>query len=259
MTEEKKEMKSGAMNGRTITSGDLQSALNDEIARTYLKTSERSYIRKKNTQRVAWSVAAVATILALVAFCTKMTFDVKVRFLGEIPTISVEGGRINFDNMKDKGVFLIKGITANNDLIKDAFFAGDARIGSRTADDHILLSNSRGSGWGNFTINLKEPIDMSKLELKFVARGMSGGEYLGIVIVDSDDKTYRMERDLSTKITDGWQLYKVNFRPVKNAVDLVNIVSIKFEFGSLTVGNSTGAAIFLKDIYVAKARKSRWL
>lgn len=259
MTEEKKETNKDPMNGRTIYSGDLQGALNDEIARTYLKTSEKSYIQKKNTQRIAWSIAAVATILALVAFCTKMTFDIKVRFLGEIPTISVEGGHINFDNMKDKGVFLIKGITANNDLIKDTLFAGDAKIGSRTADDHILLSNSRGSGWGNFTINLKEPVDLSKLDLKFVARGMSGGECLGIVIVDSDDKTYRMERDLSTKLTNGWQLYKVNFRPVKNAVDLVNIVSIKFEFGSLTVGNSTGAAIFLKDIYVAKARKSRWL
>ena len=38
---------------------DLQSALNDEIARTYLKTSGKSYIRKKNTLKAAWSVAIV--------------------------------------------------------------------------------------------------------------------------------------------------------------------------------------------------------
>jgi hypothetical protein len=263
MTDEKKDIKKAGKkaipDSRSTITRDIQGVLNDEIAHTFLRTSEKSYIRKKNTQRLAWSVAAVATILALVALFTKMTFDIKVRFLGEIPTISVEGGRINFDNMKDKGVFLIKGITSNNDLIKDTFFAGDAKTGSRTADDHILLSNSRGSGWGNFSINLKEPVDLSRLDLKFVARGMSGGEFLGIVIVDADNKTYRMERDLSTRLTNEWQLYKVNFRPVKNAVDLVNIVMIKFEFGSLTVGNSSGAAIFLKDIYVAKARKSRWL
>lgn len=92
-----------------------------------------------------------------------------------------------------------------------------------------------------------------------MARGSSGGEYLGIVIVDSDNKTYRMERGLSTMLTNEWQLYKINFRPIKKAVNLANITTIKFEFGSLTVGNSSGAAIFLKDIYVAKARRSRWL
>lgn len=255
MTDNKKE----ANKKKTLHTRDLQSALNDEIARTYLKTSEKSYIRKKNTLRIAWSVAILASILALVAFLTKISFDVKVRILGEMPSVSVEGGQINFDNMKEKGVFLIKGIASNNDLIKTTVFVGDANIGSRTADDHILLSNAKGSGWGNFTINLKEPVDLSKLDLKFVAKGSSGGELLGIVIVDADNKTYRMEHDLSTKLTKEWQLYKVNFRPIRKAVDLVNITTIKFEFGSLTVGNSSGAAIFLKDVYVAKVRKSRWL
>ncbi|MBN2453129.1 MAG: hypothetical protein JXB40_02555 [Candidatus Omnitrophica bacterium] len=255
MTSDSREIKKKKIPG----SRSLQSALNDEIARTYLRTSEKAYIRKKNTQRLAWSVAIVASILALVAFFTKITFDIKIRVLGEMPSIMIEGGRIDFDNRKEKGVFLIKGITSNNDIIKDTRFTGDAKAGSRTADDCVLLSNSRGSGWGNFTINLKEPIDLSKLDLKFVARGMSGGECLGIVIEDLDHRTYRMEHDLSTKLTDEWQLYKVNFRPVKKAVDLVNIVTIRFEFGSLTVGNSSGAAIFLKDIYVSKARRSRWL
>ena len=238
---------------------DLQAALNDEITRTYLKTSEKSYIRKKATLRLAWSIAGVASILAIIAFATKINLDVRVRLLGEIPSVSVERGQINFDNRKDKGVFLIKGISVNNDIVKTTFFDGDAKLGSRTADDHILFSNAKGSGWGNFTIELKEPIGLNQLDLKFVAKGSSGGELLGIVIVDSDNKTYRMERDLSTKLTNEWQLYKVNFRPIRKAVDLNNITTIKFEFGSLTVGNSSGAAIFLKDIYVAKARRSKWL
>lgn len=252
-------MTKAATHSKKIHTRDLQSELNNEIARTYLKTSERSYIRKKTTLRLAWSIAIVASILAVVAFVTKINLDVRVRILGEMPSVSVERGQINFDNMKDKGVFLIKGISANNDIVKTTFFAGDAKIGSRTADDHILLSNAKGSGWGNFTIDLKEPISLDKLDLKFVARGSSGGEYLGIVIVDSDKKIYRMERGLSTMLTNEWQLYKINFRPVKKAVNLANITTIKFEFGSLTVGNSSGAAIFLKDIYVAKARRSRWL
>lgn len=261
LTEERtgiRKEKADAKSGSGLTR-DLQSALNDEIARTYLKTSEKSYIRKKANIKMAWTVAIIASILALAAFITKINLDVKVRILGELPSISVERGQVNFDNMKDKGVFLIKGITSNNDIVRSTFFSGDAKAGSRTADDHILLSNARGSGWGNFTIDLKEPVDLEKLDLKFVAKGSSGGEFLGIVIADSDNKTYRMERDLSTKITDEWQLYKVNFRPVRKAVDLNNIVSIRFEFGSLTVGNSSGAAIFIKDIYLSKARRSKWL
>ena len=259
MTEDNMKVNKGIGRVKSAPKRDLQSALNDEIARTYLKTSQKSYIRKKATLKLAWSIAIVASILALVAFITKINLDVRVRILGEMPSVVVEGGQISFDNMKDKGVFLIKGIAANNDIVKSAFFDGDAKVGSRTADDHILLSNAKGSGWSNFTIELKEPIGLNELDLKFVAKGSSGGEFLGIVIVDSDNKTYRMERGLSTKLTDEWQLYKVNFRPVKRAVDLSSITTIKFEFGSLTVGNSSGAAIFIKDIYVAKARRSKWL
>ncbi|MFH1190300.1 MAG: hypothetical protein V1682_06375 [Candidatus Omnitrophota bacterium] len=246
-------------NNRKVHTRDLQTALNDEIARTYLKTSEKSYIRKKAALRLAWSIAGIASILAVAAFITKVNLDVRVRILGEIPSVSVERGRINFDYANDRGVFLIKGISVNNDIVKATFFAGDANLGSRTGDDYILLSNAKGSGWGNFTIELKEPLALNQLDLKFVARGSSGGELLGIVIADTDNKTYRMERDLATKLTGEWQLYKVNFRPVKRSVDLGNIRTIKFEFGSLTVGNSSGAAIFLKDVYVAKARRSRWL
>lgn len=259
MTDDKKGPPREANKNKMIHTRDLQSALNSEIARTYLKTSEKSYIQKKATLRMAWSIAAIATILALVAFLTKITFDVRVRILSEMPSVSIEAGQINFDNMKDKGVFLIKGISANSDIVKKTAFAGDASMGSRITYDYILLLNAKGSGWGNFTIDLKEPLDLNKLDLKFVARGSSGGEFLGIVIVDSDNKTYRMERDLSTKLTNEWQLYKINFRPIKKALDLGNITAVKFEFGSLTVGNSSGAAIFLKDIYMAKARRSKWL
>ena len=258
MIDDKKELNRDTNKSKKIHSRDLQAALNDEITRTYLKTSEKSYLRTKATLRMAWSVAIIASVIALIALITKINLDVRVRILGEMPSISVEAGQINFDNMKDKGVFLIKGASVNNDIVKTTIFSGDAEMGSRTADDHILLANTKGSGWGNFTIDLKESIDLNKLELKFAAKGSSGGESLGIVIVDSDNKTYRMERDLSTKITNEWQLYKINFVPIKKAIDLGNITTVKFEVGSLTVGNSSGAAIFLKDIYVAKARKAGW-
>jgi len=264
MTDSKPQAQRDVRKSRKTHTRDLQSAINesafnDDIAKTYLRTSEKSYLRKKATLKIAWSVAGLALILAAVALVTKVDLNVRIRILGEIPSVNVDRGQISFDNTKDRGVFLIKGTSVNSDIVKTTFFAGDARIGSRTADDHILLSNAKGNGWGNFTIELREPIGLNQLDLKFVAKGSSGGELIGIVIVDSDNKTYRMERDISTRLTNEWQLYKIDFKPLKKAVDLNSIVTIKFEFGSLTVGNSSGAAIFLKDIYVAKARRSRWL
>ena len=240
---------------------DLQASIQDEIARTYFKTSSEkpSAPRKGAAQKLPWLVAVLALAIALTAMFTKSKLDVRVMILSEIPSVTVEGGRVQFDNLKDKGVFLLKGTETNGELVKRISFDGDAASGSRTTDDNVVLSNSRGSGWANYTIELKEPVDLGRLDLKFVARGNSGGELLGVVIMDSEKRSYRMERDASTQLTRQWQMYSINFRPVRKAVDLSGIKVIKFEFGNLTVGNSAGATIFLKDIYLSKARRSRWL
>lgn len=238
---------------------DLQASLNDEIARTYLNTSGKAAAKKRGFSKLPWLIACIAVAVAVTAMFTKSKLDVRVMILSEIPSVTVEGGRISFDNLQDKGVFLVKGTDVNNELVRTIVFDGDAAAGSRTTGDHVILSNAKGSGWANYTIDLKEPVDLSRLDLKFVARGNSGGEALGVVIVDANKRSYRMERDASTKLTREWQLYKINFRPVSKAVDLAAISAIKFEFGTLTAGNKAGATIFLKDIYLSKARKARWL
>lgn len=265
MAEKKDARKDAKAPEKPLRERNLQASLRDEIANTYLRTAPR----KKTTQEIIrgmftlkmlpWLIAAFSIAVAFTAMFTKSQVDVRVRILGEIPSVTVEGGRINFENLKDKGVFLMKGTSTNGDIVKSTSFMGDALTGSSTTDEHIVLSNAKGSGWANYTIELKEPVDLGRLDLKFVARGNSGGELLGLVIVDIDKRSYRMDHDASTKVSRDWQLYKINFRPVRKAIDLSSITAIKFEFGNLTVGNGAGATIFLKDIYLSKARKIRWL
>jgi len=106
---------------------------------------------------------------------------------------------------------------------------------------------------------LKEPVDLNKLDIRYMARGVRGDEFLALVVVDSGKRSYRLEKDLSSAMGKDWQRYTINFRRVKKAVDLSNISTIKFEFGTLTAGNYPSAVMSLKDVYITKTRRLKWL
>ena len=106
---------------------------------------------------------------------------------------------------------------------------------------------------------MKEPVDLDKLDIRYMARGVRGDEFLTLVIVDSGSRSYRLEKDLSSAMSKDWQRYTINFRRVKKAVDLSNISTIKFEFGTLTAGNYPSAVMSLKDVYITRTRRLKWL
>lgn len=204
-------------------------------------------------------VAAIALFFAVAVLIFKSSIDIKVRFLGEIPSSPIDRSAHKFGENFDKGVFLVKGGAPDKDIVKNAYFTGDAKEFSASRPEELVLCNSRGSGWANYTIELKEPIDLNKLDIKYMARGVRGDEFLTLVIVDSGRRSYRLEKDLSSAVGKDWQRYTINFRRVKKAVDLSNISTIKFEFGTLTAGNYPSAVISLKDVYITKTRKLKWL
>ena len=92
-----------------------------------------------------------------------------------------------------------------------------------------------------------------------VNRIVKGDEFLTLVISDDSNRIYRLEKDLSSALSKDWHRYTINFRRVKKAVDLSSVSTLKFEFGRLTAGNYPSAIVFLKDIYVAKTRRLKWL
>ncbi|MDO8536006.1 MAG: hypothetical protein Q7S30_03240 [Candidatus Omnitrophota bacterium] len=235
--------------------------IQDEIAKTYFHTPAKKHGKKKPKWRsfLPWAVAILALFFAVAVLIFKSSIEIKVRLLGEIPSASMSKGAHIFGDNLDKGIFFIEGGVPNKDIVKNAYFTGDAKEFSLSKPEELVLCNSRGSGWANYTIELKEPVDLDKLDIRYMARGVRGDEFLTLVIVDSSKRSYRLEKDLSSAMGKEWQGYTVNFRRVKKAVDLSNIATIKFEFGALTAGNYPSAVMSLKDVYITKTRRLKWL
>lgn len=237
---------------------DIQS----EIAKTYFHTPAKRGPGKKRPKWksfLPWAIAVAALSLAIAVVVFKSSIEIKVRLLGEIPSSPTgQKGHPAGENL-DKGVFLIEGGVPNKDVVKSAYFTGDAREFSISKPEELVLCNSRGSGWANYAIELKEPVDLNKLDIRYTARGVRADEFLTLVIIDNSRRSYRLEKDLSSVMSKDWQRYTINFRRVKKAVDLSNISMIKFEFGTLTAGNYPSAVISLKDVYITKTRRLKWL
>lgn len=235
--------------------------IQDEIAKTYFHTPAKKHGKKKSKWRsfLPWAVAISAVFFAAAVLIFKSSVEVKVRFLGEIPSAPTDKSAHKFGENLDKGIFFIEGGIPNKDIVRNAYFTGDAKEFSISKPGELVLCNSRGFGWANYTIELKEPVDLNKLDIRYMARGIRGDEFLTLVIVDSNKRSYRLEKDLSSAMGKDWQRYTVNFRRIKKAVDFSNISTIKFEFGTLTAGNYPSAVMSLKDVYITKTRRLKWL
>ncbi len=235
--------------------------IQDEIAKTYFHTLPKKHGKKKSSWKsfLPWAVAILALFFAASVLIFKSSIEIKVRLFGEIPSSPMEKNAHRFGENLDKGLFFIEAGVPNKDIVKNAYFMGDAKEFSISKPDELVLCNSRGFGWANYTIELKEPVDLNKLDIKYTARGARGDEFLLLVIVDSSKRSYRLEKDLSSAMGKDWQRYTINFRRVKKAVDLSSISTIKFEFGALTAGNYPSAIVSLKDVYITKTRRLKWL
>lgn len=229
--------------------------MQDELARTYFQAPRKPVKDKaKWLAFIPWAITAAVILIAAAVVLSRSSIDIKVRLLGEVPALN---GPVPEKGV-EKGEFLVRGGQPQVILVKNAYFAGDGKAFSGAQEEEMVLCNARGSGWANYTIELKEPVDLNKLDIKYTARGARGGENLVLVITDSNNRTYRMEKDLSSAVSSEWKRYAVNFRPAKKILDLANIAVIKFEFGSLTAGNYSSAVIHLKDVCLTKARRLKW-
>jgi len=231
--------------------------IQDELAKTYFHAAAKKDSGKKYGWRTftPWLIAGLALVAAAVIIFSRSSIDINVRLLGEIPAFNTgkSAGRV------EKGIFLLRGSEPDNEIIKNAYFSGDAKSFSVSRTGELMLINGRGAGWANYTLEFKGPVNLNNLDVRYSAKGARADEYMILTIADNSKHTYRMEKDLSSSLAKEWQEYSINFKTIKKAVDLSNITAIKFEFGSLTAGNYPAAVIYLKDIYLAKTRRWKWL
>jgi len=229
--------------------------MHDDIAETYFKkTAPAGSPKVKKAPKLPWIVATGAVLLALAVLVSRSNIDIRVRILSEEPASGVIP-----EGIKGKALYLLKGAEINNSLIKETFFSGDANAYSRLTGSGLVLCNSRGNGWASYTMQFKEPLDLTKLDINFIARSEKGEERIGVAVVDAENRTYRIEKDLSPKLGKEDKVYTVDFSPAKRMLDLANISAIRFEFGSLTMGNGSMATIFLNAVYASKTKRTGWL
>ena len=77
----------------------------------------------------------------------KSNIDIKVRILGEVPSVGDSETSDKFGSLHEKGLYLVRGSDPNKYLVKNVDFMGDAKAFSKISDGEIILCNSRGSGW----------------------------------------------------------------------------------------------------------------
>lgn len=252
------------------TSGALREAsykekinhtIEEELSRIYLNTTSKSGKQSKKKKpsfrsKIPWIIAAAALIAALAAFLFSSNIDIKIRVAGGAAFIDKESP---INTIPEKSVFIVEGGKPNKTLVKRAVFFGDARPLSYAFDEYVTLSNYNKQGWADYKIELNRPVNLSGLNMRYTAKGDVGGERLVLMLIDADNRVVRIENDIATKLDKDWNVYTINFAPLKHLADLTEIVAIKFEFGSMTAGSSPRAVMYLKDIMVIKNRRLKWL
>jgi len=161
--------------------------IHDELTKTYFRVPQKKHENKKDknwSRFLPWIIMAAVIAAALAIVLSRSSIDVKVRLLGEVPSFKVAGRQ----GAAEKGDFLIKGSDPQKGIVKKAYFSGDGKQYSVSRQDDLMFCNARGSGWANFTMELKEPVDLSRLDVKYAAKGARGGECLVLVIVDSSNR-----------------------------------------------------------------------
>ncbi len=229
-----------------------------ELIRTYLKTPGRAGKKKRSSFRtkIPWVVAAIALCVALASLFLSSNIDIKVRVASGAAFIDKENPA---NLIPEQGVFLVRGGEPNKAAIKSAFLFGDARPSSYITAEEITLCNGKGQGWADYKIEFNSPVNLNGLNIRYSAKGEAGDERLILMIIDSHDRAFRIENDVSSKLEKGWNVYTINLRPIRGSVDLAEISALKFEFGALTAGNYPEATMHLKDIQVTKNRRLKWL
>ncbi len=236
----------------------------EEIANTYLKTSVSSKStpptkKKTGFTKLPWIIASLAVVIALAIFVSNSNFDIKIRILNKSPFINKMTASDASSALSGKEMLLVKGGQVVSVLVGKGAFFGDAIAGSKISQDEIILSNSSGTGSASYRIEFKKPLNLSNHEIGYFARSVSDGTKMVLMVTDSDNRAYRVEDTEIAKLSKDWHAYSVNFKPVKGSIDLKNVSGIRFEFGASTTGNPQNISISLRDIYLAKSKRFKWL
>ena len=213
---------------------DSYDFVQEELSKAFFGASIKKTETKKSSKST-WIIPGAILAVAVIAILLYTQFDISVK-----PKTRAA-----------KEIFIIQNGKANVEAVKGISAEGDAMQLSGSGEEAFQLVNGKGKhGWANLELKLKTPVDLNKNALSYTARGENGDEHLMLILVDANNRSYRMQNNRSFFLSKDWKEYTLNTKELKGAVDSSRIAKIQFEFGGLTAGNYPSATIFIKDISI---------
>ena len=151
----------------------------------------------------------------------------------------------------NKGEYLeeiIKDGELNRNLIKEAYFDGDAVRKSSFLKNKIKLINYGKYGWAALMLVFEEPVNLEEKSLLITAKTKHGTKKANLILKDSVGRFVKFS---DIPIRSDWSLKHIDLSE-KDDFDLKTVTWMKIEFGNFSTKNPQNATIYIKDIVVRK-------
>ena len=126
-------------------------------------------------------------------------------------------------------------------------FLGEAATNGLFGGEEIILTKENSSNRSGISIDLKNPIDLTRNFLLINLMPKKGGGYLKIVLRDNKFKSYVPDMLDVRGNNEEWQNFIISAKEGKDSVNMRKVKHIRLEFSSLEK-ESTDSAIHIRNI-----------
>ncbi len=142
----------------------------------------------------------------------------------------------------------------NKNIIKNFEFRGYAIDKSGFSNKMLVLINTKKYNWADASIDFKFPMDLSRRKLSLTIKGKIGGERISLVLLDSNNRSYRLN---DIYLASNWNTDTISFDNIKGGIDLSKITQLRFEYGyvgesSKLMDSLIELTVYIKNIELIK-------
>lgn len=141
--------------------------------------------------------------------------------------------------------------------LKPFRFEGAGSQQSSAEKAGLRLVNTSIASFARATLHLPEPLDLSGRRLIFEARGINGGERLGVAFKDNGNLSAFAKGRIfpyPDGLTTQWQKAEVILADTVAGFRADRVSAIRFDYGQKDAGNRPGDIILVRDLRIAESR-----
>ena len=230
------------------TSPFHEDKLYDRIADTYFHQKNRHKSKKRKNSLatrnlhiafVAVSIAAAAIFLAVTAY--SFIYDqyvnmVKKKVANSTMLAISDGGMVN------------------REILKNLELRGYAKGHGKFSKENMVLTSPKKYNWADLALNFKFPIDFSNTKLSLSLKGDIGGEKVGLVLRDVNNRALRLS---DIYLASDWKTKTISLNGAGSNIDLSRITHFRLEYGQIgesatQMDSPIDVTIYVKDIKIIK-------